>query len=73
MVCPKCGSENVNISMVNSKVKTNDTSLLTKMGRGFLILCTCGLWLLVPKRKGNSKIKSKKTAICQGCGYSWNI
>lgn len=73
MVCPKCGSENVNISIVNNKVKSSHAGALVKMGRAFLVLCTCGLWLLVPKSKGNSKIKSAKMAVCQSCGNSWKM
>ena len=60
MICPKCNSENVSVQMVNTI-------------RLCLILCTCGLWLLVPSRKGNTKIKSKSVAICQNCGHNWNV
>lgn len=73
MNCPKCNNANININIVNDKIKTNNTSILRSLGRAFLILCTCGLWCLVPKRKTNSKIKSSKMAICQSCGYSWKL
>lgn len=72
MTCPKCGSENVNVQMVNSKIKTNNTGIIHSIIRLSLIVCTCGLWLLVPKRKSNSKIKSKCMAVCQNCGHHWN-
>jgi len=73
MKCPKCGSENVNVQMINDKIKTNNTGILHALGRLTLIFCTCGLWLLVPKRKSNSKIKNNTMAICQSCGNHWKV
>ena len=73
MQCPKCQSENVNVQVVNNKIKTNHTGILHACARLTLILCTCGLWLLVPSRKENSKIKNKTVAVCQSCGHQWNI
>lgn len=72
MKCPKCGSESVNVQMVNTKAKTNNAGIIYKTIRFCLIFCTCGLWLLVPSRKGNTKIKSKSVAVCQNCGHNWN-
>lgn len=73
MVCPKCNSERVNVQVVTDKVKTNKTGILHSCGRLLLILCTVGLWLLVPKRKENSKMVNSKLAVCQDCGHSWKI
>lgn len=73
MKCIKCGSENVNVQVVNTKIKTNHTGILHAIGRGTLILCTCGLWLLVPSRKENSKVKNSSMAVCQDCGKSWKV
>lgn len=73
MVCPKCKSDKVNVQMVNTKVKTNNTGIIHSLARLTLILCTCGLWLLVPSRKYNSKVKNKSMAVCQNCGHSWNV
>ena len=73
MQCPKCGSDNVNVQMVNTKIKTNHTGILHSVGRLTLIICTCGLWLLVPSRKQNSKVKNTSMAICQQCGHSWKV
>lgn len=72
MTCPKCGSDKVNVQMVDSKIKTNNVGIIGRLARLTLILCTCGLWLLVPKRKSNSKVKSKSVAVCQNCGHHWN-
>ena len=77
MKCKKCGSENVTVTreQIAAKTKTNHTGLLHDLGRLFLVLCTCGLWLLVPRRKANSrtKFKSETICICQDCGNSWRI
>lgn len=75
--CPKCSSCFINYQFVqeNAKTKTNNVSILSRLGRALLVLCTCGLWLLVPKRKSTSKtnIRSRKMAICNTCGYSWEV
>ena len=77
MKCIKCGSENVIVTreQVAAKTKTNHTSLLRGICRAFMVLCTCGLWLLVPRRKANSKTKFKSgtVCVCQDCGNSWRI
>ncbi len=77
MVCPKCKSENVTVTMeqTGGKTRTRNTGCLWTLGRWFLILCTCGLWLLVGRRKstGNTKFKNKTVALCQNCGHKWYI
>lgn len=75
--CPKCESENVSITIEQTSAKTshNKRGCLWSIGRAFLILCTCGLWLLVGRSKGKSKTKFKNEtiAICQNCGHKWNV
>ena len=77
MICPKCGSNNVNVvsEQVNAKTSSKGNGCLWKMGRTLLIICTCGLWLLVGKHKGTSKtkIKNQTVGICQNCGYKFKI
>ena len=77
MVCPKCGSEHVQVTteQVSAKTKERKTGRLWSMGRLMLIICTCGLWLLIGKRKGTDKTKFKHetVAICQSCGHKWNV
>ena len=77
MTCPKCGSENINITLeqTKSKTRTKRTGCLWELGRLFLIICTCGLWLIIGKRKETSKtkFKNKKIAICQNCGHKWKV
>lgn len=77
MTCPKCGSENVNVTVeqTNAKTKGKGNGCLWTLGRWTLILCTCGLWLLVGRRKGSAKTKykNKTVAICQNCGNRWYV
>lgn len=64
MICPRCG-ENMEFEVINSSV--NNTSIVRTFVRLWLIIFTCGLWLLVPKKK--ESIKYKKIAVCKNCGY----
>ena len=66
MICKKCNSSNVIIQMVGGKIKR--VSIIRRLIRLMLIVSTCGLWLLLPSKKG--KIKNVKMLICQDCGYS---
>ena len=69
MNCKKCGSENIQVVQGNSS--THGRGILWGIGRLVLIVCTCGLWLLIGKRKG--KVKTKTRAVCMGCGNKWDI
>ena len=75
MICPKCNSENVSVTLeqCSAKTKTNHTGIIRRFIRLCLIVCTLGLWLLVPKRKDNSKtkFKNKTICLCQNCGHKW--
>jgi DNA-directed RNA polymerase subunit M/transcription elongation factor TFIIS len=77
MICPKCGSEKVNIQMVQTGAKssTKGKGCLFTLGRWLLIICTLGLWLLLGKKKAKTKTKfeNQKVAICQNCGNTWNV
>lgn len=78
MICPKCGSENVNVQAV-AHVSTKK--------KGCLYWCI-GWWLelimwffltipmLIGKMfggKGKVKTKVKSHAVCQNCGHQWKI
>ena len=70
MKCPKCGSENVNVS-TSTIIKSQSRSLLWNL---FMLIITGGLWIiwmLIRKRK--EKVVNIKTAICQNCGNSWGV
>lgn len=75
MTCSKCGSQNVNVQMVQTggKTRMRKRGILWTLGRWCLILCTCGLWLLVGRSKGkaNTKFQNKSMAVCQSCGHNW--
>lgn len=76
MTCPKCNSENVTITteQVAGRTKTNKTGCLWSLGRMCLIICTCGLWLLIGKRKSHSStnFNTKTVCVCQNCGNKWD-
>ena len=77
MVCTKCGSEKVVVTteQISSKTKESDTSLFRKIGRAILVMCTCGFWCFVPKKKETEKTKYKNrtVVICQNCGHKWSM
>ena len=79
MKCPKCGSENVNIQAV---------SIVSNKHHGCLWWLIVGWWwipvkwlcftlpALIVKIFGKGKgVKTaiKKKAVCQNCGYMWNV
>lgn len=66
MMCPKCKSGNVTTSVVAEDRKGG---YLLALLRFTLVLCTCGLWLLVPR----AKTVTKTYAVCQCCGNRWKI
>lgn len=69
MVCPKCGSDKVNVQMVQKGTKSSTYQKV----RIVLILFTLGLaWLFLPKTRGTKSV-NEKTGICSACGNSWKI
>lgn len=77
MNCPKCGSDNVSVQVIQTAAKTSQkgNGCLWSFGRLTLIICTCGLWLLVGRHKGTgkTKVKNQTVCVCQNCGNRWNI
>jgi uncharacterized Zn finger protein len=73
MICPKCSSENV-LTHVVTDVKTKHRGCIGWCLWILLAICTFGLILIIPLLT-NSSIKSnqKTMAICQNCGYTWEI
>lgn len=80
MICPKCGSGNVNIQAVTN-------TQLKKKHHGIIWWLLIGWWwlpiwwllftipalivkILAPKRQ-KLKVKHSTMAICQQCGHSW--
>ena len=77
MKCPKCGSDNVNVQIVQTgaKTSTKGKGCLFGIGRALLVICTLGLWLVFAKKKAKSKTKfiNEKQAVCSNCGNSWKV
>ncbi len=81
MRCPKCGSENVSIEMIQTggKTKKHGNGLgghVNNMARGVTAVATLGMSNLVWKKsKGNEKttFKNEKMCLCQNCGNTWKI
>lgn len=85
MICPKCGSENVNVQVVS------ETSLYKKK-KGVLWWLLVGWWwwivdlclwifmtiprLIVQILKPThyaTKTEHQSMCVCQNCGYSWRV
>lgn len=81
MQCPKCGSENVTIEMIQTggKTKKHGNGIgghLNNMARATVAVGTLGMSNLVWKKsKGNEKMtyKNEKMCLCQNCGNTWKI
>lgn len=77
MICPRCGGLNVTVTVEQTaaKTRTRSTGCLWSLGRLFLIIITCGLWLLVGRRKRTSTTKfySRTVGVCQNCGNKFYI
>lgn len=65
--CPKCGSTNINVQMINEKQRRGCFNIIMWI---ILAIFTCGLILLIPILRGTGS-KTKKYRICQNCGYNW--
>ena len=72
--CPKCGSNNVTIQLVNEQKKRGCLiALISLIIKIVLIFVSIILWLIsliIPTKR---KTKTNKYAICQNCGHSWKI
>ena len=71
MICPKCGSQNVNVQIIQTGGKTKKKGNgvgghVNNAARGITAVCTLGLSNLVWK-----KSKNESVCICQNCGNSW--
>ena len=67
MKCPKCGSENVTVQVVN------ETELKEKK-HGFLFLFFPALIVKIfAPKKYKTVNHQKKIAVCHECGKSWKV
>ena len=77
MTCPKCGSANVHVQIVQTgaTTRTKGKGCLYSIFRFVLVVCTCGLWLLLGRKKVKSRTTytTEKCAVCSSCGRSWTV
>ncbi len=69
MICPKCGSDRVNVQAVAERKKRGCLMSLVWI---LLAICTLGavIWIPLLIRKGG---KTKAYAVCQNCGNMWKV
>lgn len=81
MRCPKCGSENVQIQVVNEvKLKNKHHGFFWWLCVGWWWIPCKWLFLTLPAlifkifghKKQKAVNKKKKVCICQQCGHQWN-
>lgn len=82
MQCVKCGSNNVNIQVVNeTKMVTKHHGIIWWLCIGWWWIFVKWIFLTIPalifaifvgKRKTIKNIQ-RKVAVCQDCGNTWNI
>ena len=81
MKCPKCGSEDVTIELMQAGGKSKHSGVglgghVNNAARGLTAIATLGMSNLVWKKaKGGTKTEfsTQKVCLCQNCGNSWNI
>lgn len=77
MKCKKCGSTNLSINEVaDVNAKTKHRGCLGWCLWILLALCTCGLIIIIPlitNSKTKVKTNIRKRAVCQDCGFSWDL
>lgn len=82
MVCPKCGSENVSIQIVNESIlKRKHHGVLYWLLIGWWLEMLLWLFLTIPRllcmlfghKKQKIVNKQHKEAVCQQCSYTWKI
>lgn len=73
MICPKCGSNFVNVQAVTN-VKTKHRGCIGWTMWIILACLTLGLILIIPAiTNTKTKTKTHTEAICQNCGCRWRI
>lgn len=70
MVCTKCGSKNVTVQAVN---EVKHRGCLMSIVHILLIMCTFGLWWIVPILRGGTRSKTRSYGVCQDCGNRFKV
>lgn len=74
MCCPKCKSTNVNVQMLEiHKNRGCLASLFAFTIKLILFFIWVALWLISLLIQKSKKTKLKKFAVCNNCGYHWQI
>lgn len=82
MVCPKCGSENVNIEMMQDiKIKNKHKGVLYWLFIGWWWVFIKWIFFTLPAliiaifkpKKQKVKTTNYKMCVCQSCGNSWKM
>lgn len=82
MVCPKCGSENCEMQFVSENaLKVKKHGLLYWIFVGWWLQPLLWFFLTIPMiiitifkpKKYKMKTKTKKMAVCNNCGKSWEM
>ena len=79
--CPKCKGRDISVQFVEvgSKTKRSGVGLFGSVHnavRGVASVATLGVaGKIIPKAEGKNKTRNnnQKTAVCQSCGYSWEV
>lgn len=82
MKCSKCGSEKVVVQVINEQeLKTKGHGCLYWICFGWLIEIILWIFLTLPMliiaifkpKKYKTVNHTKKIAVCNSCGHSWNV
>lgn len=82
MICPKCGSENVNVQVVSeTKLKKKHHGLIYWLCCVWLLDLMLWLFLTLPRlivaifkpTKYKTKTIHKSMWVCQNCGHKWYV
>lgn len=80
MVCPKCGSDNVNVQMVTeTKLVNKHHGVLWWVFIGWWWLFFKWIFLTLPAlivkifspKKYKTKVRHRSMCVCQACGHHW--
>ncbi|MBN1058579.1 hypothetical protein [Clostridium botulinum] len=78
MKCKKCGSENITVQAVTT-LKNKHKGIIYWLFIGWWLEMMLWLFLTIPKlifelfKPNKIKSKTHSEAICQNCGYRWEI
>ena len=70
MVCPKCNSNNVNVTTATEKERVGLFKVLFHL---LLCFCLIGFILIIMDILKICRTKTVTYAVCQNCGHRWEI